>query len=70
MADETDVGVEAPAKGLASESGRCTDHTAQTIHSNPNKNRSHKGTTKDRDLEELQDTCMEKGYNHCYNVTM
>ena len=32
MADETDVGVEAPATGLASESGRRTDDTAQTIH--------------------------------------
>ena len=31
MADKTHVGVETPATGLASESGRCTDDTAQTI---------------------------------------
>lgn len=30
--DETDMGVEAPATGLASESERRTDDTAQTIH--------------------------------------
>jgi len=63
MADETDVGMEAPATGLASASGRRTDDTAQTIHlqcSNLNNNRSHRGTTKNN-LEDLQHTCIGKG---------